>query len=87
MRTIKNFRHFRKVPTIWGMSVKPFFIFVVILIASLMTLSSGVTVTKLIGIGFVVGVTYIICVSILSKKGLFSQLSDEKLPKKSSKYE
>ena len=87
MRTIKNFRHFRKEPTIWGMSVKPFLIFVVILIASLMTLSSGVTVTKLIGIGFVVGVTYIICVSILSKKGLFSQLSDEKLPKKSSKYE
>ena len=87
MRTIKNFRHFRKELTIWGMSVKPFFIFVVILIASLMTLSSGVTVTKLIGIGFVVGVTYIICVSILSKKGLFSQLSDEKLPKKSSKYE
>lgn len=87
MRTIKNFRHFRKEPTIWGMRVKPFFIFVVILIASLMTLSSGVTITKLIGIGFVVGVAYIICVSILSKKGLFSQLSDEKLPKKSSKYE
>ena len=87
MRTIKNFRHFRKEPTIWGMSVKPFFLFVVVLIASLMTLSSGVTVTKLIGIGFVIGVTYIICVSILSNKGLFSQLSDEKLPKKRSKYE
>ena len=87
MRMIKNFRHFRKEPTIWGMGVKPFFLFVVILIASLMTLSSGVTVTKLIGIAFIVGVTYIVCVSILTKKGLFSQLSDEKLPKNISKYE
>ena len=87
MRTIKNFRHFRKEPMIWGMGVKPFFLFVIILISSLMTLSNGVTLTKLIGIGLIVGITYIVCVSILTKKGLFSQISDEKLPKNISKYE
>lgn len=87
MKKIKNFKHFRKEPSIWGMNVKAFMIFIIITICCLMTMTTGVSVVKLIVILTIVGVSYLFCVSILSKKGLFNALSDEKLPTKISKYE
>ena len=87
MRKIKNYKHFRKEPSIWGMSVKAFMVFIIIVICSLMSLTTGVTIPKLIVILLIIGVSYLICVSLLSNRGLFSSLSDEKLPKKISKYE
>ncbi|MDN3709938.1 hypothetical protein QW060_23845 [Myroides ceti] len=87
MRKIKNYKHFRKEPSIWGMNVKAFMVFIIIVICSLMSLTTGVTIPKLIVILLIIGVSYLICVSLLSNRGLFSSLSDEKLPKKISKYE
>ncbi len=87
MRKIKNYKHFRKEPSIWGMNVKAFIVFIIIVICSLMSLTTGVTIPKLIVILLIIGVSYLICVSLLSNRGLFSSLSDEKLPKKISKYE
>lgn len=87
MRKIKNYKHFRKEPSIWGMNVKAFMVFIIIVICSLMSLTTGVTIPKLIVILLINGVSYLICVSLLSNRGLFSSLSDEKLPKKISKYE
>lgn len=87
MRKIKNYKHFRKEPSIWGMNVKAFMVFIIIVICSLMSLTTGVTISKLIVILLIIGVSYLICVSLLSNRGLFSSLSDEKLPKKISKYE
>lgn len=87
MRKIKNYKHFRKEPSIWGMNVKAFMVFIIIVICSLMSLATGVTIPKLIVILLIIGVSYLICVSLLSNRGLFSSLSDEKLPKKISKYE
>ena len=87
MRKIKNYKHFRKEPSIWGMNVKAFMVFIIIVICSLMSLTTGVTIPKLIVILLIIGVSYLICVSLLSNRGLFSSLSDEKLPKRISKYE
>ena len=87
MRKIKNYKHFRKEPSIWGMNVKAFMVFIIIVICSLMSLTTGVTIPKLVVILLIIGVSYLICVTLLSNRGLFSSLSDEKLPKKISKYE
>lgn len=87
MRKIKNYKHFRKEPSIWGMNVKAFMVFIIVVICSLMTLTTGVSIPKLIVLLLIIGVSYLVCVSLLSNKGLFSNLSDEKLPNKISKYE
>jgi hypothetical protein len=87
MRKIKNYKHFRKEPSIWGMNVKAFMVFIIVVICSLMTLTTGVSIPKLIVLLLIIGVSYLVCVSLLSNKGLFSSVSDEKLPNKISKYE
>lgn len=87
MRKIKNYKHFRKEPSIWGMNVKAFMVFIIVVICSLMTLTTGVSITKLIVLLLIIGISYLVCVSLLSNIGLFSSVSDEKLPNKISKYE
>lgn len=87
MKKVKNYRHFRKEPSIWGMNVKAFIVFIIIVICSLMTLTTGVSISKLVVLLLIIGISYLVCVSLLSNKGLFASLSDEKLPNKISKYE
>jgi len=87
MRKIKNYKHFRKEPSIWGMNVKAFVVFIIIVICCLMTLTTGVSIPKLVILLTIIGVSYLVCVSLLSNRGLFSSLSNEKLPNKISKYE
>lgn len=84
---MKNYKHIRKEPFLYGFTVKAFFAFVIGLIVGLMSFISGFSFTKLIVFLFFVLILYAVCKFILSNETLINRFLDNKLPKKYSDYE
>lgn len=84
---MKNYRHIRKNPYIYGFSITGFFVFLIISVLLLISFTLGITLTKFIIILFLIGLTYGICKYVVSDEKLLSKAFDLKLPKKYSQYE
>lgn len=84
MREIRNFKGYRKSPLIYGMNTLGFFVFVAISLVSLLTFLGGFTLTKVIVVAVVIGVSYLIAVTLSSNDTIIHFLFDDKLPSKHS---
>jgi len=84
---MKNYRHIRKKPYIYGFSITGFFVFLTISVGLLISFTLGITLIKFIIIAFVIALSYILCRYVLSDEKLLSKAFDKKLPKRYSTYE
>lgn len=84
MREIKNFKGYRKKPLIYGMNTLGFFIFIAISLVSLLSFLGGFSLTKIIVVAIVIGISYLIAVALSSNDKIIHFLFDDKLPTKHS---
>ncbi len=77
---VKTYRGFRKKPIIYGMNTIAFLIFVGISLCALLSLLSGLSVTKVIVVLSIIGLTYLICSLLSASEKIQEILFDEKLP-------
>ncbi len=87
MREIKNFKGYRKKPLIYGMNTLGFFIFITVSLVALLSFLGGFSLKKIIIVGAVIGLTYLICLGLSNNDKLIHFLFDDKLPKKYSEDE
>jgi hypothetical protein len=84
MREIKNYKGFRKKPLIYGMNTLGFFVFLTISIISLLSFLGGFSLRKIIVVGIVIGLSYLVAVALSSNESIINFLFDDKLPKNHS---
>ena len=77
MREIKNFKGFRKKPLIYGMNTLGFFVFIAISLISLLSFLGGFNLKKIIIVGIVIGLSYLIAVALSSNDQIINFLFDE----------
>lgn len=87
MREIKNFKGYRKKPLIYGMNTLGFFVFIAISLVSLLSFLGGFSLKKIIAVGVVIGVSYLVAVALSSNDKIIHFLFDDKLPEKYSEDE
>lgn len=87
MREIKSFKGYRKTPTIYGMNTLGFFIFLTIALLGLLSFLGGFTLRKIIIVAIVIGIAYLVSVTLSSNDKINHWLFDDKLPKKYSEDE
>ncbi len=84
MREIKNFKGYRKKPLIYGMNTLGFFIFIAIALVALLSFLTGFNLQKVIIVGVVIGLSYLVAVALSSNDQIIHFLFDDKLPAKNS---
>lgn len=87
MREIKNYKGYRKKPLIYGMNTLGFFVFLAISLISLLSFLGGFSLRKIIIVGIIIGLSYLVAVALSSNETLIHFLFDDKLPKKHSEDE
>lgn len=80
MKEIRNYKNIRRKPTIYGFTPNAFYIFTGLTLLSLLTLSSGFSFRKLIGVLVFIVIVYILTKLVLSNDKLLKKLLDEKFP-------
>lgn len=84
MKEIKNFKGYRKKPLIYGMNTLGFFIFIAIALVCLLSFLGGFSLTKIIVVAIIIGISYLIAVALSSNDKIIHFLFDDKLPTKRS---
>ena len=84
MKEIKNFKGYREKPLIYGMNTLGFFVFVAISLVCLLSFLGGFSLRKIIIVGIVIGISYVISVALSSNDTIIHFLFDDKLPTKYS---
>lgn len=79
-KEVRNYRGFRKKPVIYGMSTTAFLIFVAVSVIALLSLLEGISWKKVIIVGAVIGVSYLIGLLLSAGEKIQEILYDEKLP-------
>lgn len=84
MREIRNYKNIRRKPEIHGFSPSGFYIFTGGLLLSLLTLSGGITFSKLINVFIFNAISLVITKLVLSNDRLIKKVLNEKFPKEIS---
>ncbi|MRM84277.1 hypothetical protein [Riemerella anatipestifer] len=80
MKTIRNYKHIRRKPDIYGFSPNGFYLFSALAIMSLLTLSGGFSFKKLIIILLFNSINLVVTKLIISNDKILRKILDEKFP-------
>ena len=80
MKEIKNYKHIRRKPMLFGFSLTSFMIFAFISLGGLFTFVDGFSSTKLIIVAIVIVLAFIVCRYFLGENSLLNKFLHQKFP-------
>ena len=77
---IRNYKNIRMQPLIFGFTFQSAIIFVIIALFSLFSFATGFTLNKVIVIGIINLISFLVCKYILGEVNVFDNLFNQKFP-------